>query len=146
MLIEKPWTKSYVLIYWINMIYRLELYQIRHFAAVADTGSFTKAAIRAAVTQRALSASIAKVEEELGVVHRSSKSVTPTAAGRRFRSTAQEVLGGCNKVKAELRATESTDRSELAYCAHCHPRISRGSRRTAGNANRACRWIARTVA
>jgi DNA-binding transcriptional LysR family regulator len=27
----------------------LELYQLRHFAAVVETGSFTKAAIRAAV-------------------------------------------------------------------------------------------------
>ena len=85
----------------------MELYQIRHFAAVAETGSFTKAAIRAAVSQPALSASIAKLEEELGVklFHRSPKSVTLTPAGRRFDMTAQEVLGACNKVKAELRAS-----------------------------------------
>jgi len=38
----------------------MELYHIRHFSAVAETGSFTKAATRA-------SASIAKLEEELGV-------------------------------------------------------------------------------
>jgi DNA-binding transcriptional LysR family regulator len=84
----------------------LELYQIRHFAAVAETGSFTKAAMRAAVSQPALSVSIAKLEEELGVrlFHRSSKSVTLTPAGRRFHTTAQDVLGACNKVKAELRA------------------------------------------
>jgi DNA-binding transcriptional LysR family regulator len=85
----------------------MELYQIRHFAAVADTNSFTKAAIRAAVSQPALSASIAKLEEELGVklFHRSPRSVTLTPAGRRFHMTAQEVLGACNKVKAELRAS-----------------------------------------
>jgi hypothetical protein len=41
--------------------------QIRHFAAVVETGSITKAAIRAAVSQPALSVSIAKLEEELGV-------------------------------------------------------------------------------
>lgn len=85
----------------------MELYQIRHFAAVAETGSFTKAAIRAAVTQPALSASIAKLEEELGVrlFHRSARSVTLTPAGRRFNMTAQEVLNACSKVKAELRAS-----------------------------------------
>ena len=85
----------------------MELYQIRHFAAVAETGSFTKAAIRAAVSQPALSVSIAKLEEELGVrlFHRSPKSVALTPAGRRFHTTAQEVLGACNKVKAELRAS-----------------------------------------
>lgn len=84
----------------------MELYQIRHFAAVAENGSFTRAATSAAVSQPALSASIAKLEEELGVklFHRSPKSVTLTRAGRRFHMTAQEVLGACNKVKAELRA------------------------------------------
>jgi DNA-binding transcriptional LysR family regulator len=85
----------------------LELYQIRHFAAVVETGSITKAAIRVAVSQPALSVSIAKLEEELGVrlFHRSPKSVTLTPEGRRFHATAQEVLRACNKVKAELRAS-----------------------------------------
>ena len=92
----------------------MELYQIRHFVAVAETGSFTKAGIRTAVSQPALSVSIAKLEEELGVrlFHRSPKSISLTPAGRRFQTTAQEVLSACNKVKAELRAS---------------PRISRGS-------------------
>lgn len=91
----------------INTVYAMELYQIRHFSAVADTGSFTKAATRAAVTQPALSASIAKLEEELGVklFHRSPKSVTLTAAGQRFQITADQILDACNKVKAELQAT-----------------------------------------
>ncbi|HKM73363.1 MAG TPA: LysR family transcriptional regulator [Stellaceae bacterium] len=85
----------------------MELYQIRNFAAVVETGSITKAAIRAAVSQPALSVSIAKLEDELGVrlFHRSPKSVTLTPAGRRFHATAQEVLRACNKVKAELRAS-----------------------------------------
>jgi DNA-binding transcriptional LysR family regulator len=85
----------------------LELYQIRHFAAVVETGSITKAAIRAAGSQPALFVSIAKLEEELGLrlFHRSSKSVTLTPAGRRFHATPQEVLRACNKVKAELQAS-----------------------------------------
>lgn len=91
---------------WINVVYKMELYQIRHFAAVAETGSFTKAAVRAAVSQPALSASVAKLEDELGVklFHRSARSVTLTPAGRRFDLTAQEILNACSKVKAELRA------------------------------------------
>lgn len=84
----------------------LELYQIRHFAAIAATGSFTKAAIRAAVSQPALSASIAKLEEELGVLlfHRTPKGIVLSAAGRRFQATAREILSACAKVKAELQA------------------------------------------
>jgi DNA-binding transcriptional LysR family regulator len=86
---------------------QMELYQIRHFVAIADTGSFTKAAVRAAVSQPALSASIAKLEEELGVklLHRTPKAITPTSAGRRFLTTARDVLSACNKVKADLQAT-----------------------------------------
>src|ERR1700739_708223 len=84
----------------------MELYQIRHFSAIAETGSFTKAATKAAVTQPALSASIAKLEEELGVklFHRSPKSVSLTAAGRRFQMAADEILDASNRVKAELQA------------------------------------------
>ncbi len=55
--------KSYVFMDRINRIYQLELHQIRHFAAVAETGSFTKAADRAAVTQPGLSASITMERE-----------------------------------------------------------------------------------
>src|SRR5260370_4575834 len=85
----------------------MELYQIRDVAAVAETGSFTKAAIRAAVSQTALAASIAKLEEEVGgkLFNRSPKAVTLTTAGHRFHMTAQKVLDACNKVKAELRAS-----------------------------------------
>jgi DNA-binding transcriptional LysR family regulator len=50
----------------INTVYDMELYQIRHFSAVAETGSFTKAAIRAAVTQPALSTSIASLRISWG--------------------------------------------------------------------------------
>ena len=43
----------------------MELYQIRHFIAVVEAGGFTKAAERIAVSQPAISASIAKLEAEL---------------------------------------------------------------------------------
>lgn len=87
----------------------MELYQIRHFVAVADTGSFTKAAVRAAVSQPALSASIAKLEEELGakLLHRTPKAITPTAAGRRLLTTAREILSALSTVKADLQAANT---------------------------------------
>jgi DNA-binding transcriptional LysR family regulator len=90
----------------------MELYQIRHYVAIVETGSFTKAAKRVAVTQPALSASVAKLEEELGVrllyrgpKGRGSKVVGPTPEGRRFLSMAREVLAACHKLKADLRAS-----------------------------------------
>ncbi|WP_187278496.1 LysR family transcriptional regulator [Methylobacterium sp. WL64] len=85
----------------------MELYQIRNFAAIVDTGSFTKAAARSCVSQPALSASIAKLEDELGTVlfYRGSKGISLSAAGKRFLTTAREVLTSCDKVKSELRST-----------------------------------------
>jgi DNA-binding transcriptional LysR family regulator len=36
---------------------------------------------------------------------RSSKSVSLTPSGRRFQTTAEEILDACTRVKAELQAT-----------------------------------------
>ncbi|WP_158810930.1 LysR family transcriptional regulator [Beijerinckia sp. L45] len=86
----------------------MELYQIRHFAAVADTGSFTKAGIRAGVSQPALSASVAKLEAELGVklLHRTPGAIKPTLAGRRLLLTGREVLSACDRMKAEIKSAD----------------------------------------
>ena len=45
----------------------MELHQIKHFIAVAETGGFTRGAQRVAVSQPAISTSIAKLEAELDV-------------------------------------------------------------------------------
>jgi len=45
----------------------MEIYQIIHFIAIVETGSFTKGADRSAVSQSAISASIAKLEAEFDV-------------------------------------------------------------------------------
>ncbi len=84
----------------------MELYQLRHFLAVAETGSYTRGAERAAVTQPAISASLAKLEAELGarLFDRARREMRLTAAGQRLREVAATVLGACAGVKAELKA------------------------------------------
>jgi DNA-binding transcriptional LysR family regulator len=83
----------------------MELYQIRQFVAVADTGSFTKAAVRAAVSQPAISAAISKLEDELGqqLLHRRQGQVTLTPAGDRLLRFAREILAACTNIKSELK-------------------------------------------
>lgn len=83
----------------------MELAQIRHFIAVAETGSFTKGAKRAAVSQPAISASIARLEAELDVklVDRRRTPIVPTAAGIRLLEAGKAILCTCNKVKAEIK-------------------------------------------
>jgi DNA-binding transcriptional LysR family regulator len=82
----------------------MELHQIKHFIAVAEAGGFTKGAERAAVSQPAISASIAKLEAELHVklLDRRHSPIVPTAAGARLLEAGKSVLQTCNAVKLEL--------------------------------------------
>lgn len=84
----------------------MELHQIRHFIAVAEAGGFTKGAQRVAVSQPAISASIAKLEAELDVklLERRHSQVVPTAAGMRLLEVGKAILQSCNAVRAEVRA------------------------------------------
>jgi DNA-binding transcriptional LysR family regulator len=89
--------------------YEMELYQIRQFVAVAETGSFTKGASRAGVSQPAISAAIAKLEEEMGqrLLDRRQGSVVPTVAGSRLLDAARDILLACNTIKSTLRAASA---------------------------------------
>lgn len=84
----------------------MELYQIRHFVAVVETGSFTKAAEREAVSQPAISASIAKLEAELAVklLDRRRSAVVPTAAGMHLHEVGKTMLALSISVKVALKA------------------------------------------
>ncbi len=93
----------------------MELYQIRHFVAVVEAGSFTKGAERAAVSQPALSASIARLESELGVrlFDRDRSKVTPTASGQKLLSFATGILNECSSLKMELKKVTSPNTLRL---------------------------------
>ncbi|MGC2222128.1 MAG: LysR family transcriptional regulator [Methylocella sp.] len=72
----------------------MERYQIKQFVAVAETGGFTKGAQRVAISQPAISASIAKLEAELDVklLDRRRSPVVPTAAGARLLEAGKNIL------------------------------------------------------
>jgi len=57
--------------------------RLRHFLLVIEHGTFTEAARRARISQPALSASIRRLEEEMGarLLHRGAGGAAPTAAG-----------------------------------------------------------------
>lgn len=64
------------------------------FVAVAEEGSFTRAAARLGVSQSALSQTIRGLEERLGLrlLNRSTRSVAPTEAGGRLLTRVQPAL------------------------------------------------------
>tara|TARA_R110002095_G_scaffold134779_2_gene116881 strand:+ start:782 stop:1684 length:903 start_codon:yes stop_codon:yes gene_type:complete len=82
------------------------LRQIRSVVAVAEEGSFTKAAVRENATQSGISQHIAAVEHLLGVAlfERTSDGVQMTPAGRRYYRHAITVLRNLETAAGEARA------------------------------------------
>ena len=72
----------------------MELRQLRYFLAIAEQGSFSKAAATVHVAQSALSHQLAQLEEELGqpLFHRLPRGVELTPAGRAFHPHAVSIL------------------------------------------------------
>jgi molybdate transport repressor ModE-like protein len=71
-----------------------EIRQLRYFAAVAQRGSVSQAALDLNLSQSALSEALRKLEVELGVqlLERSSRGVAPTPAGDALLTEATEAI------------------------------------------------------
>lgn len=74
------------------------------FVAVAEEGSFTRAAARLGVSQSALSQTVRGIEERLGLrlLNRSTRSVSPTEAGERLLARVQPALREIDEGLAQL--------------------------------------------
>ncbi|MBL8519621.1 MAG: LysR family transcriptional regulator [Betaproteobacteria bacterium] len=83
----------------------MELYQLRGFAAIVESGHLTRAAERLHLSQPALSAQLKALEEELGVrlFDRTPGGMVLTAAGKRVLKSANRVLNAAKALKAEAR-------------------------------------------
>jgi DNA-binding transcriptional LysR family regulator len=81
----------------------MELYQLRTFAAVAESGHLTRAAERLHVSQPAVSAQIRALEEELGVplFERGATGMTLTTAGAKLLPLATRVIGAATDLKSQ---------------------------------------------
>ena len=71
----------------------MDRYLLRYFLAVAELGSFSKAAQRVSVTQPTLSVGIAKLEDEVGarLFERTTRRVSLTPAGSKFLQHARRI-------------------------------------------------------
>jgi DNA-binding transcriptional LysR family regulator len=71
----------------------MDRYLLRYFLAVAELGSFSKAAAKTNVTQPTLSVGIAKLEEQVGarLFERTTRRVSLTPAGSRFLAHARRI-------------------------------------------------------
>jgi DNA-binding transcriptional LysR family regulator len=85
----------------------MELHQLKYFLAVADLGSFTRAAERCHVAQPSLSQQIIKLEKELGqpLFERLGRTVRLTDSGRTLHEQAMLILSSVEETKRRLTET-----------------------------------------
>jgi len=82
----------------------MELQQLRYFCAIADTGSFTRAARQTHVSQPSLSQQIRMLEDELGtrLIDRLGRTVQLTELGRSFLPRARAVLRDLEAARSDV--------------------------------------------
>ncbi|WP_102225159.1 LysR family transcriptional regulator [Acidimangrovimonas sediminis] len=83
----------------------MDLRQLRYFVAIAEQGSFSRAAQVLNVAQPALSAHVRNMEADLGaeLLHRSPQGVQATEAGTTLLRNARIILGQLAEAEAEVR-------------------------------------------
>lgn len=86
----------------------MDLYQLRYFLAVAETGNFTKAAARSFISQPSLSQQILNLEEELGkpLFHRLGRKAVLTEAGHTLLEGARRILTDVDQTLHELKDSD----------------------------------------
>src|SRR5258708_20982608 len=82
----------------------MELPQLRYFCAIADTGSFSRAAQQSHGSQPSLSQQIRKLEDELGarLFDRLGRTVRLTELGRAFLPRARAVLVDLEAARSDV--------------------------------------------
>ena len=88
----------------------MEIHQLRYFCAVAETSSFSRAAVRTHVSQPSLSQQILKLEDELGarLFDRLGRSVRLTELGKTFLPRARAVLRELEAAKGDVNERKNS--------------------------------------
>jgi DNA-binding transcriptional LysR family regulator len=92
-----------------------DLRRLRAFHAVAESGSFSAAALELGYAQSVVSHHVAALEREFGVtlVNRGTRPVTVTDSGARLLRHTAAVLGHVTAAEDELRAVAGLERGTL---------------------------------
>jgi DNA-binding transcriptional LysR family regulator len=92
-----------------DMPFHVDSISLKSFIAIADTGSFSKAAMVVGRTQSALSLQIKKLEENLGckLLDRSGRRVALTDHGEIFLGYAQRIIALQQEVYSRLKEPEA---------------------------------------
>jgi DNA-binding transcriptional LysR family regulator len=93
----------------------LEIRQLKAFVAIAETGTFTAAALRVHVTQAAISMQIRQLENEVGakLFVRAPRHVILTEAGEHLLQRARQILREHDAAIEELAELAGAERGRL---------------------------------
>jgi LysR family hydrogen peroxide-inducible transcriptional activator len=94
----------------------MEFHQLRYACAVAETGSFSRAAERCQIAQPSLSQQILKLEEDLGakLFDRLGRSIRITEAGRAFLPHARSILEQLESARLSVAEKNADVRGSVA--------------------------------
>ena len=95
----------------------MELRQLRYFVAIAEHGSFSKAADKVFVAQSALSHQLAQLEGELGVqlLLRTRRGVELTEPGRVFQAHAIAILRQTEDARSSVRSVTGEPSGKVVF-------------------------------
>ncbi|WP_354643786.1 LysR family transcriptional regulator [Kitasatospora camelliae] len=95
----------------------MQFQQLRYFAAVAETGHFTRAAESCHVAQPSLSQQIRSLERELGaeLFHRGRGSTTLTDAGEALLPLARRILADTESARRAVQETVQLRRGRVRF-------------------------------
>jgi DNA-binding transcriptional LysR family regulator len=97
----------------------MNLNRLAYFAAVVDSGSFTRAAERLRITKAVVSQQVARLEEEVGttLLVRTTRKVLPTEAGRALHARCLVILRESAAAFDELAQGSSSPQGTLRITA-----------------------------
>ena len=97
------------------MAAKLDWDKLRVFHAVAEAGSFTRAADALGLSQSAVSRQISGLESEIGapLFHRHARGLIPTEQGDLLARAAAEMAGKIESVRSELTETRERPQGKL---------------------------------
>ena len=93
----------------------MELKQLTYFLCVAESGSFSKAAVLLSVAQPVLSRQMKLLETELGVelFYRNGRGTVLSEAGKLLDTHARSVMDSLHRARAEIAATRSAPQGRV---------------------------------
>ncbi|TAN71566.1 MAG: LysR family transcriptional regulator [Magnetospirillum sp.] len=92
---------------------------LQAFVRVAETGSFSEAARRLGLSKSMLSRQVSGLEAELGVrlLHRTTRSLSPTEAGRAYLERCQRILADLDEANLLVSQLQAMPRGRLRVSA-----------------------------